>query len=388
MLKRLLLPLLSLIFFAPPALADEAPGLKVGGNIQTRAGWSSVDEPESPDQARAFSIAQARMNIIGPVLDPKISLFFELGFDYGVTELKDFTFDYQFIENGLYLRVGQGKIPFSRQMMADSCLIQHVHRSMVYGDPYFSMNRDIGFSLHNGHRGQGLDWIFGVYNGTGTQTRVTARGFTRVGTGTSIDIQPTIVDVTDDGDVVVRIDDLDVVDFDQNNVPDRANPTLALRLAYNHGGINLAQEADLEGGPFRFSMGLGALADLDLSDRDSAGVRATADFIAKVHGFSFSAAGFAATEQEVGEGKLKQKVRALGYYAQAGFTFSGFEPMARLSHTIHDEAADQLEITGGLAWYIHGQALKLQMYYSQIRTATNGSPFIDQRAQAQIQMLF
>lgn len=388
MLKQLSFFFLSFLLFSPTAAADNAVQLKVGGNIQTRAGWSSVDEPESPDQARAFSVAQARMNIIGPVLDPKISLFFELGFDYGVTELKDFTFDYQFIENGLYLRAGQGKIPFSRQMMADSCLIQHVHRSLVYGDPYFSMNRDIGISLHNGHRGQGVDWIFGVYNGTGTQTQVTARGFTRFGTGTAIDISPTIVDVTEDGDVIVSIDDLDVVEFDQNNVPDRANPTIAMRLAYNHGGINLAQEADLEGGPFRFSLGLGALADLDISDSDSAGLRATADFIAKVQGFSISGAGFLATEQEVGEGKLKQKVRALGYYAQAGFTVSGFEPMARFSHTIHDEAPDQLEITGGFAWYIHGQDFKLQMYYSQIRTATSDVPFIDHRAQAQLQMLF
>jgi len=388
MLKILLT--FALVFSCAPTtlFAGTEDQLKMGGNIQTRAGWSSVENPTSPDQARAFSVAQARVNIAGPVLDSKASLFFELGFDYGVTELKDFTFDYELSKDSLYLRVGQGKLPFSRQMMSDSCLIQHVHRSLVYGDPYFDMNRDIGVSLHNGHRGQGIDWILGVYNGTGTKSSVSARGFTRFGTGSSIDIKPNIVDVTSDGDVVVSIDDLDVVGFEQNNVPDRANPTLGLRLAYNHGGINLAQEADLEKGPLRFSLGLGALADLDLSDTNSAGLRGTADFIAKIHGFSISGAGFIATEQEAGESKTHQKLRAIGYYAQAGYSFSGLEPIARFSHTIHDDIADQLEVTGGIAWYIHGQAFKVQAYYSQIRTATNDAPFIDHRAQAQVQMLF
>ena len=49
-------------------------------------------------------------------------------------------------------------------------------------------------------------------------------------------------------------------------MPDTFHPAIVARRGYNHGDIEAYREADLEGGPFRFSVGAGPQIHLDLDD--------------------------------------------------------------------------------------------------------------------------
>ena len=133
-------------------------------------------EPESPSPSPSLTIRRARLQFKGHVFNEHNKFKTELalsprdmGFDGVVahrTPILDWYFDFTYLRD-LTLRVGQYKVPYSRQRVVSSGDLQLVDRSLANGE--FNLDRDIGIDIRSKDF-LGLDklrYYAGVYFGEG-----------------------------------------------------------------------------------------------------------------------------------------------------------------------------------------------------------------------------
>lgn len=124
---------------------------------------------------QSLQLRRARMQFTGHVFGKNNKYKVELAFSPrdssfrngpGTTPLLDWYFDFEHLRD-LSLRVGQYKVPYSRQRVVSSGDLQTVDRSIAQGE--FNLDRDIGLDLRSKNL-FGLDllrYYAGVYMGVG-----------------------------------------------------------------------------------------------------------------------------------------------------------------------------------------------------------------------------
>ncbi|MCP4448755.1 MAG: hypothetical protein GY811_25990, partial [Myxococcales bacterium] len=196
---------------------------------------------------------------------------FQTDFGKGFASLKEFYVDYNIGSGEVWVRAGQFKKPFARQQLNSSSKLEFVDRSIV--DKALGNGRDIGLEIHNNAgKGKTLEWAFGVFGGSGDKGRFT-------------------------GDVAVDLmtGEGSVSNGRFSNVPDDVRPAIAARIDHGTEGIKGYSEADLEGGPLRYSVGAAAMMHFGGGD-NTAAARAGADFVVKRYGLSATGGIYLASE--------------------------------------------------------------------------------------------
>ncbi len=308
---------------------------RIRGRVQTRFTFRSIDSNEDDRDSRyAFSIPRARLALDGHAFSPNIKYAMQVEFGGGFTYLRDYYVDAGLLPGVLHLRVGQYKRPFSRQQISSSGSQELVDRAIT--DRAYGAGRDLGIMLHNDYtRSPTFEWAFGVFNGVGERPVFSAT-------------------VTDEG-VITRAG--------WSNVPNRFRPMLVARVGYNYGGIRGYSEADLEGGPLRFGIGVSGKTAFNQDEENNSFVSGQADYALKVHGFSTTGAVYFGTEQdEDSDSYSNQSYAGLGLHVQAGYLFLeryAFSLRYALVAPKGSENNSQ-EIMGGFSVYFRRHSLKWQ----------------------------
>lgn len=281
----------------------------------------------------AFSLPRARAGFKGTVFSKDFKYNFFADFGKGVAQLNYFYGDYTFTKDYAGVRIGLFKRPFSRAVLTGSDKQEFVSPPLTY--KAFGDDHDIGVMLHNGT--PMFEYSAGVFNGTGSKSTIEGDAVVDPATG--------------EGSVEATM----------SNVPEQFHPMIVTRIAYNHGGIKGYSQGDLEGGPLRFSLGTGGVADLDVDDDGQSFVRGTIDGVVKAHGFSASAAALVSSRQ-AGDGFGDRAYDASGFVLQAGQVLAErYEPALRYTYLHQDALASATnEVAAVFNWYFEGHDLKWQ----------------------------
>lgn len=338
---------------------EDVFSLKINGRVQARLELESADAIDGRDEDAAFSVPRARIKMSGHAHSEAIKYSLQADFGKGFVTLKDFYVDYD--RGPARLRVGQWKRPFSRQQITSSGSLELVDRAIT--DKFFGGGRDIGLALHNGYdkAPEGLGWVVGVFNGTGDKPRFS---------GTAVVTDPLTGDV-------------DIVSGGFSNVPDTFAPAVVARADLNRGGIKGFSEADLEGGPLRWSVGGSVLAELDADDDDDSSIRAQLDYIAKLRGFSTTGGLYVATAQD-DTSFFDQSHAAVGAHLQAGYVIDDtYQPAVRYALIVPEDGDELHELLVGFSIYAFSHSFKWQ---TDVGVSSTGSFAVDQVVQLRTQL--
>ncbi|HUH01192.1 MAG TPA: porin [Kofleriaceae bacterium] len=341
--------------------ADELFALKLQGRVQVRYSYEAIDGGEDDS---AFEIARARLTAAGHAYSKDIEYKLQVDFGKGNVTLQDFLVDYRLGGGDIYLRAGQWKRPFSRQQITSSGSLELVDRAIT--DKAFGGSRDIGLALHNDYETApaGLEWVLGVFNGTGDKPSFS-------------------------GDVVVDplTGEGSVVGGGFSNVPAMFAPMIVTRVGWNNSAKEGYKEADFKGGPLRFGVGASALVELDADEDDESSVRGEIDYFAKVSGFSTTGGVYVATAQDDVD-FADQSYAALGFHLQGGYLIDGtYQPAVRVAMVDPDgDDNNTLELAGGLSVYQFEHGFKWQTDVSLL--AHEGSSTNDILVRTQLQLSF
>lgn len=334
--------------------------MKIGMRLQSRFQYEALEgfgaanaAGEGTDDRAAFSIPRARLTLKGSAFRKELTYKFQAGFGKGLVMLKDF-FANAVLVRGVQLRVGQMKRPFSRQQINSSSRLAFADRAIT--DEAFGAGRDMGCSLHNGiEKSPEFEWAVGVFNGATIKPSVS---------GTKL-----------------------------SNGVERLQPAVVARVGFNMGGIKGYSEGDLEGGPFRLSVGAGVMW-LDSFDDEVSGLRGNVDFSLKVEGFALSGAFYAAMDSEP-EDPAGLSLSGMGLHTQASWVLAEVvQPIVRFEWHEPEGLGGESPRTQvgllGLNWFFYGHKLKWQTDAGLVMSndGTVGGESRDLRMRTQLQFAF
>ena len=226
--------------------------------------WEGTSTDEGADEGRDWSdrflIRRLRLVLDGSVLTTDLTYRVQLSLAPGQIELVDLWVAYDFHPQARLL-VGQNKVPFTRYRMNSNQDLPLVEWGLE--TPAFGAERQLGLTLHNGmSKPPELEYQVGLYTG------VNARASNAVALARLFGDKPPnpsrLVDPAP---------------------PSSFHPELVGHFAYNHGGVDVRHPSDLEGGPFRFSVGLSAAWDVRPEDRLDMALRVAPEAMIKIGGF-------------------------------------------------------------------------------------------------------
>jgi hypothetical protein len=339
--------------------ADGNYKLQPLGFLQVRFSHEWLEK--APDRT-AFSLPRARVGLKGNVVNKDVKYYFLVDYGKGRFELSYFYLDYTVAKDVLAVRAGVQKRPFSRMFLTSSEKLELVSSSSLnkaFGDAH-----DLGVELHNGT--PAFEYAVGIFNGNGSKGVFTG----------DVTVDPT----TGKGKVTSG---------DFNSVPDRFHPAFVARAAYNHGDIQGYSEADLEGGPARFSVGIAGIEDADFDNDNVSYLRGTVDAVVKAYGFNAQAGGFISSKQ-VGKAFGERAYEASGLLLESGYTIAQrFQPVVRYAWlTPAEPVYDTHELAAGFNVYMKKHALKLQNELNARFTRPKAGPRKDFGYLMQAQVMF
>ncbi|MEM6989825.1 MAG: porin [Myxococcota bacterium] len=333
---------------------------KLATRLRAQFRYTLENEDESGDTLHGLQIRRARLQFKGHVFNKhnKFKTEFavsprDMGFDGSLTHrtpILDWYFDFDYLRD-LTLRIGQYKVPFSRQRVVSSGDLQLVDRSIANGE--FNLDRDIGIDFRSKDF-LGLDklrYYAGLYFGEGRDQ-----------------YRPSNFDMF----YLARVEVLPFgmfKDYKEADFQRALHPRLSLGAAY----------AFVDGG--LGNRGTRGSTPSDGGTTDYHNV--TADAMFKVAGFSFFADVFYrqgrrnfgdavvvddATGVEMAAARELAR-NGVGWSATAGFLIPRvpFELAARYSQVASTSNVSSLsrrdEVGGGASYYFAGHPLKLQLDY-------------------------
>jgi hypothetical protein len=272
----------------------------------------------------------------------------------------------------VWLRAGQWKRPFNRQEMVSDFASEFNERSIE--NELAGGGRSLGVALHNDYEktAEGIEWAFGLFDtfngGSDRPTIASACTTDAAGKVTCINGRPTTFPV----------------DF---------GPTIVARAGWNSARAKGYSEADLEGGPLRYSVGAAYKVDLanfakhsqpSLADNLSHGLEV--DWNVKVNGISFSGGAVMM--------KIKSNDPQYGFVIQPGLMVvpKHMEVAGRFAMTTEGDR-NNIEALGAFNYFVHGHQLKLASDFGILKktgedpiTMTSDKPDIRIRVMGQLEL--
>jgi phosphate-selective porin OprO and OprP len=348
------MPLVPTVIAAPLLLFhahDEgarASAFEVGARGQFM--YSATHEPEEARTRQRLQLRRARV-LLGGYPSDDVELRVELGFSPAdldldeqrrATPLLDAYVDFNYLRDAS-VRVGQYKLPYSRQRAISSGDLQLVERSLANGE--FSLDRDLGVALFSEDLA-GLDrlqYSVGVYQGEGRD----AFAWSDFGLlyMARFEVLPLGI-----------FDDEFVTDFER-----RDDPALSLGLGYAY-----HDDAQRDRGGSGATPADGGTTNMH---------HVTADVLLKCAGFSMFWEGYARRGRRVvsgrvaGDASVEPPRDGVGMSVQTGYMLPPMplELVARASTRFPFDERSSLRsrtsLQGGLSWYIDRHPLKLQFQY-------------------------
>ena len=358
---------------------DERFQLSLGGRLQARYSFFDKDNANSSVQdVSEWRIRRMKMWMSGHAYTKDLTYKMQVNFvDGGSSKLlEDAYLNYSFLKEAQIL-VGQDKVPFARQELTSSGAQQFVDRSNATDT--FKPGRDIGAMFH----GKALDSLvaynLGWYGGVGQST---LRSSNNNAFAARIAVNPL-------GDMPYSEADLDhskkpLVSFGANYFMDTLKATRgATSTSLETNNLSFAGSSGWLGR----SANLNRFTTTEKIDTDNLGF----DAAFKWMGFSAQSEYFwgQATGQD-----SDAKLRAHGYYAQAGYFIipKHLETAIRYSYVDpnRDVANDlQSEIQGAVSYYFSKHNLKIQGDVSNIHKQNGANkPTDDMQYRLQAQIIF
>lgn len=290
---------------------DDASSLRLLGLLQLQYmhGWS-----QSSPETSAMFVHRARIGLTGHLVSEDLQYMLVAELAPERAGLLFATLDYTLVRDWVTLRVGRFKRPFSRSFVAMASQLATIDRPLTVGPSVFGDGVDVGVMIHNGSR-SGLEYSLGVFSGDAAHV-----------------------------------------------LPDRVDPLLALRVAYNFGDVNGYRESDLGGGAPRLSVALAAMVDFDTDGEHQSFTSALFDVLFKAYGLALSAAVYVGTIQS-GTDWMTRRLRGLGFHAQVSYALCDMvEPVLRYGVLTQAGDVDTLthEAVAGVNLYLLARVLSLQ----------------------------
>ena len=349
---------------------DEKFELKTNLRSQIRLEVSKPDASE--EWIAAFVIPRLRLQFEGFAYGKANA--YKVEFDFasrGNPSLKDAFLEHDF--SGIRLRGGQWKRPFTRHQMASDFGLHFLESSIQGRFATDNVVRDLGIAVHNGYdrSPEGIEWVAGLFNGSGEAGRQK--------------ITCPAPDMPGD-----PIDPATCTIGAPSNVPADYDPVFTARVGWNHGGIKGYQEGDVEGGPLRFAVAAAYKLDFNnftknADDAAALGHALSLDGLLKVAGFALSGA-----LAVVGVADADPDTDAeLGFFADAGYFVvpKHLELAARYGNVPTPTNVDERdqEILGAVNYHLEQHSFKLMLdggviTHSGDETATD----VQIRTQAQV----
>ena len=335
--------------------------LKING--RTKARWTflndewGVMDPQTGEAGTnhtmhsKFEMPYARVILSGHAFDPRLG--YCLYWDFGSSKPIYAWASWDFIPKKLQIKAGLFKVPMSRWYLTSSAKRGFIQAPT--GDMGGTL--DTGIQVSNDfEKASGVEWAIGVFNGT---------------MGTNYKKAET-----------VRLTNADLgVNGEEFALQEQTNgdfsPRVMGRIGYNN-GIKGYDDADFEGGPFRYGVAFSASTEFNHDGNDNKATHKTTHYLAldgmmKVHGLTVSAAGTLQSaakkyfwEFDDNDGLNQSGLAKIGTYLQGGYILKEhFEPNARYS-LIHDSRKKidedlKQEITAGFTFHFFKKhAFKLE----------------------------
>jgi phosphate-selective porin OprO/OprP len=140
----------------PVEVKSETDTFNVDGRFQLLGTLEHLDDPYNDSDRLYLFLKQARLNFNGQVKQCEYALQLMFGGEEvpernSVMSLLDAYVDVPISEDAFRVKIGQFKVPYSRERLFDSGDFLHVDRSI--NNAYFNLGRDVGVAAH-GSAGQ------------------------------------------------------------------------------------------------------------------------------------------------------------------------------------------------------------------------------------------
>jgi hypothetical protein len=316
-------------------------GIKLGGRLQLR--WSY--ERSSSDHEVNFSLPRVRFKFSGHVFDETIKYKFQMDWGEGGVSLKDALVDLK-ADDMVVVRLGQFKVPDSRQFIASSTKQHFVDRSIT--NKAFSVDRDVGVMLMSDWKKAPVEYAVGIWNGTGDDGLLSGDVTVDPATGEG---------AIDSGEV--------------SNVPDLPNPLVLARFGAHTPGFDGYNEADYTDSAPGAGFGGSIYVNFDADDTDDASMGGTVDWSVKAKNFSHNGAVFIKADQD-GDGFDDMALSNIGVFASVAYAIEGrVQPAFRFARLLPPgDNNDTTEILGGVTVFIFGDNVKWALDAGAIVTET------------------
>jgi phosphate-selective porin OprO and OprP len=352
--------------------------LTLGGRLQFRYTFNDYDELQKKLDTSQFDAKRIRLIAQGYAYSKDLT--YKLEFDpraYASDTKKGLIetyLNYRLIDEA-QLKVGQTKIPFTRQELTSDGALQFVDRSIVVDA--FKPSYDIGAMLH-GKIANGLAYYYtGVFGGAGqTSTR---------STNDNLFVARAVVNPL--GDMTNYEADLD----------GSAKPLLSIGANYFMNTLNKSAGTTLDNTMSNYATSSGWLGKglakisptgtkIDKIDVESYG----ADLAFKWMGLSLQGEYLLGEAEAQSNNKL---LRAQGFYAQAGYMIIPKKLEAAFRYSYFDPNRDAandhiIETIGAVSYYFDKNNLKIQGDVGNIHTQTSTKPTDDMQYRVQVQLIF
>jgi phosphate-selective porin OprO and OprP len=345
--------------------ADDEVSLNLRARIQVRSTIIDAGQDEQP--LSEISIRRARLVVQGNALGPELTYYIQLSFSNLDNEadlrlpLRD-AYVTWVPSRHVSVRLGQMKVPFSRQRVTSSSALQMVDRSIVVSE--WNLDRDVGVQLFSRSLlNDKLGYTLGLFGGEGRNRLGRAAGFLYSARVESWPFGQ--FDDVPEGDLQrrhnLRLAVGASVGYNQDTNRPRSTigtPFTAGDFDYTHAGVDMTLKWR---GWSVLSEWLYRSADRDTEIVPINGVAATI----------VSRSGW-------------------GAYLQSGWMFSSrWEVSGRYSHLAPSPGTDVTfivgdELGGGLSYYMRDHNLKIQGDYSAVTDQTSARRVHQVRAQFQL----
>jgi len=377
--------------------ADGKFSTSIGGIYQLRYTLMDNDDVNNTAAKQAqdsskFELRRIKLVFNGYAYSPDLTYKMSINFANianGATSngglLEETFVNYRLLDE-VQFRFGQDKVQFGRQWITSSAAQQFVDLSAVSNA--FVPGYDTGVMIHGKVAGGLVNYNIAGYGGVGQNT---FRTTTDNAFAARLTVNPL-------GDVKYTESDVEYsvkpqVSFGANFYRNTLNPGTELTSGT---GNNLS----FMKGTSWYGLGNGiAPAVLKISTAEAIDINtAGADAVFKWLGFSATGEYFFA---EAAGQTTKRKLRAEGFYAQAGYFVIPKKVELAYRYSYIDPNRDVVndhwvENTGAVSWYVNNHNLKVQADYTNVHrqaaiastTKTGGTATDDQQVRFQVQMLF